>query len=328
MVTVGATSAAAMPEPAVRRRTVIASLPVLLIGATQAAAAGPDPVEVRDNGLFGRFYAAPGAKRSAAVLMLGGSNGGYPYDAAARDLAAAGYPTLALAYFRDFQGRPAELPQARLSEVPLEYIFAGLEWLKARPEVDPRRVAVMGESRGGELALQIGSLRRDVAGVIAYVPSNLRWGAVGGGGKGGWTLSGQTLPFASGRFNPADPMAEFTGVLDGPEAARTPAEIEVEKINGPVLLISTTSDRIWPSARFADLVEARLKAKGFRHPVRNVKYDDASHLLMGFGKGQTQLKLPTFTVNFGGSEEGTERARNAGWAEAKAFLAKLPRHSG
>src|SRR2546430_14118874 len=96
--------------------------------------------------------------------MLGGSGGGYPDEAAARDLARAGYPVFALAYFRDYGGDPAELEQRHLRNVPLEYIFEALDWLQARPEVRADRIVLMGESRGAELALMIGSLKPDVAG--------------------------------------------------------------------------------------------------------------------------------------------------------------------
>src|SRR5256886_17306787 len=67
-----------------------------------------------DLGLVGHFYAASGASGRTGVLMLGGSGGGYPDEAAARDLARAGYPVFALAYFRDYGGDPAELEQRHL----------------------------------------------------------------------------------------------------------------------------------------------------------------------------------------------------------------------
>ena len=68
---------------------------------------------VSDDGLVSLFYPAPPAqgRRKAAVLMLGGSGGGFPYADAAADLAAAGHPTLALAYFQTPQ-RDAEGPAA------------------------------------------------------------------------------------------------------------------------------------------------------------------------------------------------------------------------
>jgi uncharacterized protein len=279
-------------------------------------------VDVREGGLVGRFYAAAGASRRTGLLMLTGSGGGYPDEYAARDLAGAGYPVLALAYFRTRAGDPPELEQKELRNVPLEYIFKGLDWLAARPEVRADRIVLMGESRGAELALMIGALRPDVAGVIAFSPQELRWGAVGGGGAA-WTLNGQPLPYAGGVYNRATPMSQFTDVLDGPAAARDPAAIDVERIHGPVLLISSRADALSPSARMANDIEARLRAHGFAYRVENVQYEDASHLLMGFGPGATEFRAERFTIRFGGTAAGTEAARNAGWARVKEFLGRF-----
>ena len=280
-------------------------------------------VDVNERGIVGRFYAAAGASRRTGVLMLTGSGGGYPEEVSARDLAKAGYPVFALAYFRDRAGNPPELEQKELRDVPLEYIYKALDWLKARPEVRADRIALMGESRGAELALMIGALRPDVAGVIAFSPQEVRWGAVGGGGAA-WTLNGVPLPYTGGVYNRATPMSQFTDVLDGPADARRAATIDVEHIRGPVLLISSRADAMSPSARMANDIEARLRAHGFKYGIENVQYENASHLLLGFGPGATEFRVrDVFTIHFGGTAEGTEAARNAGWARAKEFLGRL-----
>jgi dienelactone hydrolase len=295
----------------------------LVFAASQIAPAQEvQRVDVREGGLVGRLYAAVGASKRTGVLMLTGSGGGYPEEASARDLARAGYPVFALAYFRDYEGNPPELEQKQLRRVPLEYVFKALDWLKARPEVRPDRIAVMGESRGAELALMIGALRPDVAAVIAYSPQEVRWGAVGEA-DAAWTLNGVPLPYAVTVYNRATPMSQFTDVLDGPADARNAAAIDVEHIHGPVLLISSRADAMSPSARMANDIEARLRAHGFSYRVENVQYEDASHLLMGFGPGQTEFRAERFTIHFGGTAEGTERARNAGWARVKEFLGRL-----
>lgn len=51
---------------------------------------------------------------------------------------------LALAYFR-----VAPLPR-NLVEIPLEYFRKAVDWMKARPTANTRRIAVMGISRGAE----------------------------------------------------------------------------------------------------------------------------------------------------------------------------------
>src|SRR6266542_2804837 len=306
------------------RRKVLASILVIVfVAGHDAQAQDVLRVDVREGGLVAHFYAAAGASGRTGVLMLGGSGGSYPDEAAARDLARAGYPVLALAYFRDRGGDPPELEQKQLRNVPLEYIFKALDWLETRPEVRADRIALMGESRGAELALMIGSLRPDVAGVIAYSPQEVRWAAVGGG-DAAWTLHGKPLPYAEGAYNRATPMSQFTDILDGPADVRNAATIEVEHIHGPVLLISSRADALSPSARMANDIEARLRANGFSYRVENVQYENASHLLMGFGPGQTEFRVnERFTMHFGGTAEGTETARNSGWARVKEFLGRL-----
>src|SRR3989442_2157375 len=156
--------------PTNRRKVLASALVIVCAASHDAQAQDVERVDVREAGLVGHFYAAVGASRRTGLLMLTGSGGGYPDDAAARDLARAGYPVLALAYFRDREGNPPELEQKQLRNVPLEYIFKALDWLEARPEVRADRVALMGESRGAELALMIGSLRHDLAGGGGQTP--------------------------------------------------------------------------------------------------------------------------------------------------------------
>src|SRR3989454_5479154 len=121
--------------PTNRRKVLASALVIVFAASHDAQAQDVQRVDVREAGLVGHFYAASGASGRTGVLMLGGSEGGYPDEAAARDLARAGYPVLALAYFRDRGGDPPELEQKQLRKVPLEYIFKALDWLEARPEV-------------------------------------------------------------------------------------------------------------------------------------------------------------------------------------------------
>ncbi|MBW8770744.1 MAG: dienelactone hydrolase family protein [Gemmatimonadetes bacterium] len=306
-----------------RRHLSSLGLVLALVASRPARGQEVQRVDVHERGLVGRFYAAAGASHRTGVMLLTGSGGGIPEDVQARDLARAGYAVLAIAYFRDREGNPPELAQKELRNVPLEYLFQALDWMKARPEVRADRIALMGESRGAELALLVASLRPDVAGVIAFSPQELRWAAVGGGGAA-WTLNGAPLPYAEGVYNRDTPMSQFTDILDGAADVRGAAAIEVEHIHAPVLLISSRADAMSPSARMANDIEARLRAHGFSYRVENVQYENASHLLMGFGPGLTEIRVRNvFTMHFGGTAEGTEAARNAGWARAKEFLGRL-----
>jgi pimeloyl-ACP methyl ester carboxylesterase len=106
---------------------------------------------------------------------------------AASLLAAHGYPSLALAYFK-----APGLPQS-LNAIRLEYFTNALAVLRAQPGVDPGHVLVMGHSRGGEAALLLGAYfpRLVNAGVVAGVPSSVVNPGLPDTTQSPWTLRGR-----------------------------------------------------------------------------------------------------------------------------------------
>jgi len=55
--------------------------------------------------------------------------------------------------------------------------------------------------------------------------------------------------------------------------------IPVERIAGPILLISAKEDAIWPSSEAGARIIARLDAHAFRYPHRQLVYEYGSHLM-------------------------------------------------
>lgn len=232
-----------------------------------------------------------------AVLVLGGSEGGNRTSLRrALDLAQEGYAAFALSYFG------ADGLEDTIDRIPLERLFAGLDWLKEHPKTDSSGVHIIGESRGGELVLLVASHRPDVRGVVAMVPSGLVWGAMRDPSKAAWTLAGEDVPFvpwsgvgpsfstdADGtRWMSPTPLFETSLAQMTPEQ-REAATIAVERIQGPVLFIGGKEDGLWPTCALSEISLERLRQA---HRPKEWKdellcFDDVGHRLSVPG-GSTQ----------------------------------------
>ncbi len=283
--------------------------------------------EVKEDGLVGELCLPTGAGPHPVVLVLTGSNGGVDRGTA-RLLASHGFAGFALAYFRG-EGLPNELV-----EIPLDYIEKGLDWVKKQNELDAKRLAVMGNSRGGELSLLLGSRFPDrFRAVVAYVPSHVVWQGLAANGppldKTSWTYRGEPLPYVRGaptpaffaQFSAGGPLKLvdlFVAGLENQEAVAA-AAIPVEKINGPVLVISGGKDEMWPSTRMADAVIERLKSHQHPHRFEHLRYPDAGHSI-----GKVCLpavgSVSTAQLAFGGSPEANGKAAADSWPKVLEFL--------
>ncbi len=288
----------------------------------RAVAADVQVSQVRDDGLVGAFYQPPGEGPHPAMLVLGGSGGGVPgtwgYPGG---MSSHGYAVLSLGYF-GVEGLP---PEHAL--IPLEYFKTALDWLSEHPAVDATRIGVLGMSRGGELALLLGATYPQIATVVAQVPSHVVWsGCCGFNGPSGWSLDGEPIQQVLGVVTPEavarhangrEPtfVHNFLALLDD-EAAVARAVIPVERINGPVLLISGRDDLTWPSTYMADQVVARLRQHGFRHRVTHLAYDNAGHVIAA------PPGFPTWEVGeaMGGTQEGNAWAQEQSWESILEFL--------
>jgi dienelactone hydrolase len=289
-------------------------------------AAGVRRVEARERGLVGALFLPPGDGPHPGVIVLGGSSGGLREPLAAL-LASHGSAALALAYF-GAEGLPP-----RLADIPLEYFKAALDWMAARPEVRGGRCALLGSSRGAELALLLGATFPQVSAVIAYAPSGVLWGAVGASGPA-WTYRGEPLPVVPDRvpseldaaISAREPIsaAEWYQYNLADEAALGPATIAVERIAGPVLLISGEDDQMWPSNLLAERNMRRLAEHRFAWPYRHLRYPDAGHLISPPSQPTTanSRRHPTVGVTFayGGTPAGQAHANADSWGHVLEWL--------
>ena len=132
---------------------------------------GPDGVRIDKDGVFANFFLAKRSGKRPAILLLGGSEGGLQPGGGGPigPLIAEGYDVLYLCYF----GCPGTPPQ--LANVPLETFDRGLAFLRAQPGVDPKRIAIVGGSKGAEAALLVASRDPKLKAVVAGMPSSVAW---------------------------------------------------------------------------------------------------------------------------------------------------------
>jgi len=292
---------------------------------------------IDQDGLVGQLFKPQDASQPLpGLLILGGSEGGGDSSAfRAMWLAHYGYVAMGLAYF-DEPGLPDEL-----TEIPLEYFDTAIATLAARQDVDAERIAVLGGSRGGELALMLGARSPSIKAVVAEVPSNYRWGAVSQNEASAWSDGGLPLPYL-GEGSDAAPVAEelpdgttawrLTPAFEqmiavSTEAELTAATILVEETQGGVLLLAGDDDGIWPSCTFSALAFDRLQTSGHvaAHGDRMHCFEDAGHSAAMPGWPTTNRyagNIGGFVAVFGGTPEGTAVSQREGLAIIRDFLAE------
>jgi dienelactone hydrolase len=245
---------------------------------------------IRTGGIVGTLFLPPGPGPHPAVMVVSGGGGGIDEFRGAI-LASHGYAALALGHFA-VEGRPRGLVN-----IPLEYFETAIGWMRAQGWFDSRLLAVWGASRGGELALLLGATFPEINAVAAWVPSGAVFWALGLAEPGdtrpraAWTFRGRALPYLQENNTSGDPPPAH---LSGRAVAYTPfyrsqlrdaraverATIPVEKIRGPVQLVSGVDDQMWPSSNLADIALRRLQTHRHPFPFRHLKYPEAGHMIM------------------------------------------------
>jgi dienelactone hydrolase len=297
-------------------------------------APGATVTEVRESGIQGIFARPAGRGPFPGVVAFGGSGGGLgPAATWAPVLASRGFATLAIAYF----GAP-ELSDA-LVRIEIEVVERAAQWLLDRQDIVAGAVAAMGQSRGSELALLAGALLDSVNCVVAFAPSGISWGdgldATGPVDAPAWTFRGDDIPYAyrasaeavnvtaTAPQQPIELRGAFEAVLENDDVVQR-AVIPVERIEGPMLLVSGGADAMWPSTEMGNIAVRRALVHGSDYAVVHLTYPQAGHVCAGV----PGLPVVTETVHpitgecysFGGSRTANAVARVDSWPQVLAFL--------
>ncbi|MFD2921156.1 acyl-CoA thioester hydrolase/BAAT C-terminal domain-containing protein [Terrimonas rubra] len=217
-------------------------------------------------------------KQQPLVVGLGGSEGGNAWAGSywknTRDsFLAKGYAFLAIGYF-GCKGTPA-----LLNKIAVDDVYNAITEAKKHKQINPEKIAVIGGSRGADLALLLGSYYKDISCVVGMSSSHAVFpGHTQEFTTSCWTYGGKELPFipvneeAVPFLMKGDLHGTFTAMLKDSIAEQN-ALIQVEKITGAILLLSATNDEIIPAVSMGNKMTARLKASRFIYPYEHVIYE-------------------------------------------------------
>ncbi len=247
---------------------------------------------VEPDGFYGELVRPTEDKYPGkALICFSGSDGGIGL---ARMLAGVfagrGLTALALAYVME-EGLPKEFLR-----VPIDFLEAAAKRLH---DMGYEKVGLWGISKGAELALTAGSLLPGlVNGVVAVAPMNtVCQGFVKDKGVSflpgsSWSFHGEEIPYtpyATAKFPLGQVLRKslrlremtmydlYLPLVEHPNPA---AVIRAENITGPILLISSKMDTMWPSELAAGQIMRRLREQSFAYDCRHLSYDYGSHLFV------------------------------------------------
>lgn len=288
---------------------------------------------VSDQGLVGTLFYPAGAAPSPAILF---PHGGYCLtpEKPAAVLASHGFAVLALKYCGE-EG----LPENTGSEIALEYFGTAITWLQDHPETDPGQLGVVGMSLGGTLALLLGSRFQEVDAAVS----------IKGSGVNIFNFIHNGEPVPSTRMQSTEIMRDALRARQPPECrpknsdeewscynwslthmmfilfhglanpdALFPGVIPVERIKGPVMLVSGLDDQAWPSTLYTEVAYQRLKEHDFPYHFEHLAYPEAGHRLGIAHLPRTESNIAWRSA--GGNARGAGVANADYWPRMIEFL--------
>jgi len=298
--------------------------------------------------LVGKIYSIKQEIKQPGILLLSGSDGKTPGENAIpasfiEYIVNQGFVVFGLAYFAE-----KNLPDF-LENIDLEYFQSAVSFFRSFESVDSSTIHLIGQSRGGELALLLGCYFKDsFTSITAIAPCHSICGGFPHPNVPAWIYKKQALkPFLGGFSTKSQSLTEAQDLQQAMMTNHIPyhentqndpcniadlfhlkmhelnvklCEIEVEKIECPIFLLSGDLDEIWPSHFFCQSITKRLKEKKFKYPVQHINYTQAGHGILASFNGSIYHPIGGFWCKLGGSEEGNLKANQNSWGDIAVFL--------
>lgn len=256
---------------------------------------------VKTDGFHGELFLPSEDKYPGKVLIcFSGSDGKFELSRMLAGIFRShGLAALALAYVME-EGLPRQF-----FHIPIDFLEAAAERMH---HMGYGKVGLWGISKGAELALTAGSLLPElVNAVVAVSPMctvcqgfTMEKGISIAPGSS-WSFHGKEIPYTayglekfplshvllqSVRARELTMYDLYLSLVQNPNPA---AVIRAEKITGPVLLISSKMDTMWPSELAAKQVMKRLQEHSFPYFCRHLSYDYGGHMFVPMELRLTKL---------------------------------------
>ncbi len=219
-----------------------------------------------------KLYLGKANKQPLFVGFGGGGNDwSRSYLKSKRDsLNQKGYAVLAIGYFKT-NGTPKYLDR-----ISLDAIRDTILSIAKHSKIDETKIILFGGSRGGELVLNLASRYNEFKGVIAASTSHVSFPALTlYANTSSWTYKSKEIPYVPAPLKTISPAIKgdlytaYSMMLEDKQAVKR-AEIAVENINGPILIISGKDDDQWPATEMSQKIIERLNANNFKHYKKHV----------------------------------------------------------
>ncbi|KAB7499005.1 Acyl-coenzyme A thioesterase 1 [Armadillidium nasatum] len=270
-------------------------------------------IPVREGRIRGTLFIPEGEGPFPGVLDLFGGIGGL-IEFRAAQFAARGFVSLALAYF-DYEDLPKDI-----TEFDMDYFEEAIKFLTKQEKVQKPHVAVVGVSKGGDLALSIGTLIPEVKAVVCI--NGLSVNVLKPLKTKTKTIPPLPFDLTKIKFVKADLVSTFDVAAD--PSTHPECQIPIEEADAHFLLLCSKDDKTVNIEKEHDRILSILERRG-KDNCELIKYEGSGHLLEPPYAPFAQATFhPIFKINrlWGGNALQHTQASEDSWKRIQEFIRK------